>query len=150
MVVRPIEILPSLYEEDETAWLEAMADLIAAQRYEELDYPHLQEYLTDMAIRDRREVKSRLVTLIAHRLKWIHQPDKRSASWRGTILEQRRELRDLLGRGVLRNHAEAVLGKAYQDAVEQAAAETELPPETFPAVCPWTLELLLSPDVLAE
>ena len=62
----------------------------------EMDYQNLSEYLADMARRDRREVFSRLVVLLSHLLKWEHQPEKRSGSWRGTILEQRRELRQLL------------------------------------------------------
>ena len=70
--------------------------------------------------------------LLTHLLKWEYQPEKRSGSWRGTILSQRRELRLLLESGVLRNHAIASLAEAYQEAREQAAAETELPPETFP------------------
>ena len=88
--------------------------------------------------------------LIAHLLKWVHQPRKRSRSWRGTFVVQRRELEGALGRGVLRSHAEDVLAQAYADAVEQAAAETGLPAETFPAECPYTLEQLLSPDVLGK
>jgi hypothetical protein len=139
--------LPELYELDETAWLEASADLIGQGRWDELDYPHLQEYLADMARRDRREVESRLATLLTHLLKWSHQPEQRSRSWRGTIIEQRQELSRLMERGVLRNHAESVLADAYAEAVERAAAETGLPAESFGATCPHTLEQLLSPDL---
>ena len=116
--------LPDLYEEDETAWLEAVADLIQQGRYSEIDYPHLAEYLSDMAMRDRREVKSRVAALIAHVLKWTYQPDHRSRSWRATVIEQRQELNGLVGRGVLRNHAETVLAESYTQAVERAAAVT--------------------------
>ena len=82
-----------MYEFDETAWLEATADLIRNGRVAEVELHTLAEYLTDMAKRDRREVFSRLVILLSHLLKWEYQPDNRSGSWRGTILEQRRELR---------------------------------------------------------
>src|SRR5438105_12801289 len=88
--------LSLLYERDETAWLEAMSALAASGQYVELDFPHLSEYLADMAKRDRREVISRLVVLLCHLLKWEHQPERRSGSWRGTIRAQRRELRQLL------------------------------------------------------
>jgi hypothetical protein len=142
--------LSALYERDETAWLEAMAELIRLGRLDEVDYPNLAEYLADMARRDRREVESRLTVLTTHALKWVHQPDHRSGSWRGTIIEQRQELEGLVSRGVLRNHAEAVLAEAYRKAVERAAAETGLPAETFPAACPYTLDQLLSADLLAE
>jgi hypothetical protein len=93
--------------------------------------------------RDRREVSSRLVVLLTHLLKWEHQPDHRSGSWQGTILEQRRELRKLLESGTLSNHAVSVLAEAYADARKQAAAETMLPRGTFPAECRWDLESLL-------
>jgi hypothetical protein len=142
--------LGALYEQDETAWLEAMVELIRLGRLDEVDYPNLAEYLADMARRDRREVESRLTVLIAHVLKWVQQPERRSGNWRGTLIEQRQELEGLVSRGVLRNHAEAVLAGVYRKAVERAAAETGLPAETFPAPCPWALDQLLSADLLAE
>ena len=150
MIQQAVTELSHLYDADETAWLEAMADLIQQGRWDDLDYAHLKEYLSDMARRDRREVKSRLTTLVAHVLKWVHQPDQRSKSWRGTIIEQRQELLDLVARGVLRNHAEAILTDAYAAGVERAAAETGLAAESFPEECPYTVEQLLSPDFPSE
>jgi hypothetical protein len=135
--------LAELYDVDETAWLEAMAVLAAEGRFAEMDHSHLSEYLTDMARRDRREVFSRLVTLLTHLLKWECQPERRSGSWRGTIREQRRELRQLLESGTLWNHAESVLADAYAEARRQAADETELPLATFPAESAIDLETLL-------
>ncbi len=143
--------LSVLYERDETAWLEAMSALAACQRYAEMDFLHLSEYLTDMARRDRREVFSRLVMLLCHLLKWEHQPDHRSGSWRGTIREQRRELRQLLESGTLPNHAEAVLADAYAEARRQAADETELSLDVFPIEDVRELDELLDElDVGAE
>src|SRR5438094_267910 len=84
--------LTDLYELDETAWLDAMTELLHRGAYTELDYIHLEEYLADMAKRDRREVESRLTVLLAHVLKWVYQPEHRSRSWRATIVEQRQEL----------------------------------------------------------
>lgn len=136
--------LAELYLEDETAWLEAMADLVRRQELARLDLANLAEYLSDMAKRDRREVKSRLVVLLVHLLKWDYQKEKRSRGWRTTVLTQRQELQDLAGRGVLRNHAEAVLQDAYENAVELAAVETDLPRSTFPAACPYTIDQLLA------
>jgi hypothetical protein len=139
--------LSVLYERDETAWLEAMSVLAASGRYAEMDFRHLSEYLADMARRDRREVFSRLVMLLCHLLKWEHQPTRRSGSWRGTIREHRRELRQLLESGTLRNHAEPVLADAYAEARRQAADETELSLDEFPAEDARSLkELLAEPD----
>lgn len=136
--------LPLLYHQDETAWLEVMSRLVAERRFDEFDCEHLSEYLSDMARRDRREVYSRLVVLLTHLLKWEHQPAKRSGSWRGTILTQRRELRLLLESGTLRNHAVEILAEAYQEAREQAAAETELPLETVSVECGQSVDELIS------
>jgi hypothetical protein len=144
MAVRTVEWLPALYEGDETAWLEAMADLAGDGRAEELDLPHLAEYLSDMARRDRREVESRLVVLLSHLLKWIHEPTHRSRSRRATVVKLRQELNRLAGRGVLRNHAEAILAEVYLEAAERTAAETGLAPQSFPAGCPYTLDQLLT------
>lgn len=142
-VTAPLSVL---YERDETAWLEIMSNLAAEGRYAEMDHPNLSEYLADMAKRDRREVSSRLIILLTHLLKWEHQPDHRSGSWQGTILEQRRELRQLLSSGTLYNHATSVFADAYADARKQVAAETTLPRGTFPAECGWDLESLLADE----
>ena len=142
--------MAALYAADETAWLEATAELVRRGRLDQIDTTTLAEYLADMARRDRREVESRLIVLLAHVLKWLHQPEGRSRGWRATVVEQRQELEGLVGRGVLRNHAEAVLADAYRKAVERVAAETGLASETFPAMCPYTLDELLSADLLAQ
>src|SRR5688500_5260367 len=113
MVRRTATALTDLYLRDETAWLEAMADLISRRQVDELDLDHLQEYLADMAKRDRREVKSRLTVLAAHVLKWLHQKKNRTRGWRQTIVSQRQELEDLLVSKTLRNHSEAILAEAY-------------------------------------
>jgi hypothetical protein len=146
MATAQTESLGVLYEQDETAWLEAMAELLAQRRYAELDHLHLSEYLADMANRDRREVLSRLVVLLTHLLKWEHQPEQRSGSWRGTIRSQRRELRQLLESGTLRQHALTVLADAFTEARKQAADETELPLSTFPERCGSALDELLEDE----
>ena len=84
------------------------------------------------------------MVLLSHLLKWEYQPDRRSGSWRGTILEQQRELRQLLESGTLRNHATAVFADAYADARKQAAAETGLLESAFPEECGWDLDSALA------
>ena len=140
MVQRASVTTAALYESDETAWLETTAELIRQGQLDAVDLSILAEYLTDMAKRDRREVYSRLVVLLSHLLKWDYQIDHRSRSWQGTILEQQRELRQLLESGTLRNHAQAVLASAYADARKQAAAETGMVRGAFPEECPWDLD----------
>jgi hypothetical protein len=150
MIQRATEGLSELYETDETAWLEAMAELIEQGHLGDLDYAHLAEHLGDMARRDRREVESRLATLLMHLLKWEYQPDHRSRSWRATIVQQQYELGRHAARGVLRNHAQAVLADAYAEAVKRTAIETGLAVSALPQECPYTLEQVLSAELPGE
>jgi hypothetical protein len=144
MVQRTQAATPALYEVDETGWLEKTAQLLRLARINEVELDILAEYLTDMAKRDRREVFSRLAVLLCHLLKWEYQPDRRSGSWQGAILEQQRELRQLLESSTLRNHAMAVFAEAYVDARKQAAAETGLARAAFPDKSPWNLDNALA------
>jgi hypothetical protein len=138
--------LSRLYEADETAWLEQMAQLIEERQFDKLDYKNLTEFLQSMAKRDRREVLHRLTTLLMHLLKWDFQTENRSRSWEQTIRTQRHALQDLLTSKTLRNHAQEILAKAYERAAPFAAAETDLPEETFPASCPYTLDEILGAE----
>jgi hypothetical protein len=137
------ESLRALYERDETAWLEAVAGLVAARQFGEIDADLLSEYLADMARRDKREVLSRLTVLLAHLLKWDRQPDRRSGGWQATIDHQRAELADLLESGTLRRYAEEVLPRAYERGRHQAALEAGLAADAFPADCPFSLDQVL-------
>ena len=140
--------LAALYLEDEVAWLDIMARMIRERDIAGLDLENLAECLTDMSNRERREVKSRLVVLLAHLLKWNHQLEKRTRSWRMTALVQRQELADIAGQGVLRIHADAVLAEAYTNAIQRAVLETRLPASEFPDRCPYTVDQLLSMNLI--
>jgi len=141
-----VQDLAALYEPDETAWLEEMSRRIRTGHRETLDYGNLADYLDDMAKRDRREIQSRLTTLLAHLLKWQFQPAERSRSWKLTVIEQRSELDSAMTK-TLRLHAEDVLPKAYRTAVRLAATETGLDEQAFPAECPFTLDQALTEEL---
>jgi hypothetical protein len=138
--------LSRLYFVDETAWLESCARLIQARRYRDLDYEHLLEYLVDTAERERREVRSRLLQLVLHLMKWQFQPKHRTRSWKNSILDQRDELEDVLSSKSLRNHAHASLADVYAKAIKRAIRETNLDHSIFPEVCPYSLEFLLGEE----
>ncbi len=136
--------LADLFLEDETAWLDAMAELLRLGSYSTLDHEHLQEYLEDMARRDRKEISSRITILILHILKWQYQPEKRSRSWQSTILEQQRELRFDARSGVLRRHALECVETEYPFALADAVVETGLSPSAFPISCQFSFDDLLA------
>jgi hypothetical protein len=139
--------LSSLYESDETAWLEAMSRLVAERRFDELDCQNLSEYLADMARRDRREVLRCLTALILHLLKWDHQPGRRSRSWRLSILKQRQNLEDIFESATLKNYGGEVFAEAYRRAVKLAALEIGRDHSAFPAEPARSFEDVLGGDL---
>ena len=108
---------PSLYEKDYLAWLEATADAIRRENLSAVAWDNLLEEIEDMGRRERKSFKSNLIVLL-HLLKWQFQPQYRSNSWKGTIVEHRRRILESLEESPsLRSSLEEVLARAYQDAV---------------------------------
>jgi hypothetical protein len=138
-----------LYDRDFFEWTVRNAELLRAGRTAEADLEHIAEEIEDMGRRERRELLSRLSVLISHLLKWQAQPERRSRSWSGTIRLQRDEFAGLLAEmPSLRRFLASDLKNAYEHAAIMASAETGLPPEAFPAACPFTLEALLDPNFI--
>jgi len=137
------QALRDLYEQDETAWLDRIVELIRDTRYEELDFVNLREYLANMAVRNRREVTSRLTSFLADWLRWEHQPEHRSSEWAAALVAQREDLAALVSTGVLRSHAEAILDDAFENAVRQVAGETGDSIDTYPQKRPFSIDDLL-------
>ena len=147
--------LSTLYQTDYSAWAQRHAELLRAGRYAELDLEHLLKELSDMSRSERRELESRLLVLLAHLLKWEYQYKSLSErwrefdgrSWRVTIVEQRKQLSVLLRQSPgLKSVLPEAIATAYPDAVDLASKETRLPPETFPAQCPYRAAPLLDDD----
>lgn len=61
--------LRQLYEQDDSAWAEANADLLRAGQFGQLDIEHLLEELSDMGKSEQRAPESRLCVLLARLLK---------------------------------------------------------------------------------
>ncbi len=55
----------------------------------------IEELIDALSRADRRALKSHLIRLMSHIIKWKTQPAKRSLSWRGTIQNARREIADI-------------------------------------------------------
>ena len=142
----------TLYEADFYAWTQEQAKLLRAQQWELVDIENLIEEIETLGRQERRELRNRLTVLLGHLLKWQFQPEKRSNSWLAPIREQRREVETLLQenpslKSYLADLAEA-LQLGYQAGVDLAFRETELPYETFPEICPYALEQILSSEFL--
>ena len=136
-----------IYHQDFHAWAMRNAELIRQGRLVEIDAEHVAEELESMGKSQQRALGSRLTVLLAHLLKWRHQPGGRGSSWCNTIAFQRIELEELLEENPsLRPTLPTVVPGAYRKARLWAANETQLDLGSFPTVCPFGLEAILDED----
>jgi hypothetical protein len=113
-----------LYERDEHEWIAAQVSALADGEFNRLDRANLVEYLTEMTVRDRRELQSRLVVLLHHLLRVQVQPERLTRSWVTTILEQQSEIRSIIDSiPSLGRQPEVLAAAAYSDA---AAGRTRI------------------------
>jgi len=133
------------YDEDFYAWTVEQARLLRSGELSAIDAANIAEEIESMGRSDRRELRSRLVILMMHLLKWRHQPGARSRSWAATIDEQRLQIEDVLAESPsLRPMVPAMSSAAYPTSRARAIAETGLAEEAFPEACPFTPDEVLS------
>ena len=141
----------SLYEVDYLKWIETTVEKLRVRDYSNIDWENLIEEIEDIGRSERRSLENNLIVVLTHLLKWQHQPEFRSGSWKGSIAEHRRRIRKALKKSPsLKPYLEQVFAECYLDAVEQASAETELPVERFPQECPYTSGEVLDSNFLPE
>ena len=139
------------YEEDFYAWTVEQSRLLRAGELSAIDAANIAEEIESIGRSDRRELKSRLVVLVTHLLKWQHQPAGRSRSWSATIDEQRLQIEGLLAESPsLRPNTASMLAETYAIARARAIAETGLADEVFSEACPFTADQVLSRVFLPE
>jgi len=139
------------YEVDFYAWANEQAALLRAGRLGAADIDNIAEELESMGKTEKRELISRLTVLLTHLLKWQFQPERRGASWRGTIIVQRHALgRHLRDNPSLKAKLDDAIEDAYSDATPTAMSETNLPESTFPATCPWPWTQIMDKEFWPE
>ncbi|HEV7997283.1 MAG TPA: DUF29 domain-containing protein [Stellaceae bacterium] len=132
------------YEDDFVAWLEDQARHARRGELDALDLENIAEELEGMARSDRREIRNRLTVLLIHLLKCLVRPGKRSASWLGTIAEQRDGIAVLLEDSPsLRAFPAEILDRCYPSARRKAAYQMRLSEQAFPEQCPFAIEEVL-------
>jgi Domain of unknown function DUF29 len=128
------------YEADFVAWLEDQAQRARRGEIDALDLENIAEELEGMARSDRREIRNRLTVLLIHLLKCWLRPEKRSASWLGTITEQRDQVAVLIEDSPsLRTYPAQILDRCYPAARRKAALQMRLTESAFPASCPFSI-----------
>ena len=86
----------ALYERDYYLWLSQTVNLLKKKDFTQLDLENLIEEIESLGKSEKRAIRSNLVVLILHLLKWRYQPEKQSRSWKSSIREHRRRIEDLV------------------------------------------------------
>ena len=140
-------MIATLYDHDFFAWANEQAHLLRAGKLADADIDHIADEIECLANAEKRELVNRLATLLLHLLKWQFQPERRGASSEATITVQRDDLTDHLSDNPsLRAKLPEAVASAYRKASILAHGETNLPRQTFPAHCPWTVEQITAAD----
>ena len=149
--ISPLAQPQGLYEQDFYAWVVEQVAALRSGQTQRLDIENLAEVIEDMGRSLRRAAKSALTIILIHLLKYRYQAERRTNSWRATIREPRRRVRDELADSPsLRPYIRQILDAFYLDAREAASDESGLPIATFPTACPFTLEQTLDRNFLQE
>lgn len=120
--------------EDYYGWTQETVEKLRQGRISEVNMADLIEELEDMGKSEKRELRSRLITLIGHLLKWQYQADRRVRSWRATIIEQREGVKEVLeDNPSLKPRLEEFIKQTYPRGVQLAVKETEIDEGIFPA-----------------
>lgn len=108
----------------------AIAERLAEGRFDDAS-DGLGELIEAVARSERRVLRSQLVRLMTHILKWREQPSRRSASWAVTILQAREEIAAIREEvpSLTRDVIEAMWDDCFRSAARQAEAEMNSAPE---------------------
>ncbi|MBD2437494.1 DUF29 domain-containing protein [Nostoc sp. FACHB-110] len=121
-----------LYESDFVAWCERTVAQLKAKDVDNLDFDNLIEEIESLGKSERREMRNRLLVLIAHILKrmYVNSPENFNG-WEVTIVEQRKQLKGLLKDSPsLKPYLTQIFPEVYTDALDIVAVEykqTEFP-----------------------
>lgn len=141
----------NLYDQDYYLWIEDILKKIQKKNWDEMDWDNLWEEIDDMGKSQKQRLTSNLRILLMHLLKWEFQSEKRTNSWKYTIIEHRRRiLEQLESSPSLKNYLNINFAATYQKACKDASLETNLALNTFPDRSPYTIEQVLDEDWFLE
>ena len=137
------------YDKDVILWSQEQAALLRSGQFSQLDIEHLADEIEDVGKSEKRDVASRMAVLLAHRLRWQHQPERRGRSWEDNIEQQRERISRRVNKtsGLKMTLRDVDWQEdVWADATDQVEKETGLALATFGKKCPWTMEQVLATD----
>ncbi|MDO9247750.1 MAG: DUF29 domain-containing protein [Phenylobacterium sp.] len=140
--------MTKLYALDFFAWTQDQADALRRRSVNEIDWENLLEEVESLGRQERSELRSHLVILLTHLLKWRFQPQRRSRSWALTVAEQRGEAQRVLRENPsLKPQIDGLIRDAYETARLRAARETRRPKTAFPETSPFDWDTAMAEPV---
>ena len=131
------------YESDFYLWTQQQADLLRQGQFNRVDFDliNIAEEIESMGRRDKNAMRSYLLNVTMHLLKWQYQPERRGTSWQLSIENGRDQIGwQIKDSPSLRPQCAGLLADIYPSARRNAAAQTGLLFNTFPEQCPFTIE----------
>jgi len=136
----------NLYNQDFYLWIETTAKLLREGNLESVDFENLIEEIEAIGRKEKRDIRSNLILLLMHLLKYRYQPDN---SWCSTIFEHRDRIEGVLEDSPsLQPYLEDIWSECYSKARKKASLETGLPLSNFPESCPFSQGETLDPEYL--
>ncbi len=133
------------YDTDGYGWANSQADLLRARRFGEADWLNIIEEIESVGRSEWRSLESNLAQILIHLLKWHFQPELRSRSWLVSIGTHRLNFEaDLDKNPSLKPKVPDTLLSAYTYARKRAALETGLDIQTFPDICPYDWDEIMT------
>ncbi|MBD2177171.1 DUF29 domain-containing protein [Pseudanabaena sp. FACHB-1998] len=140
-----------LYEQDFCLWIEKALELLREGNLKDLDLENLLEEIEDMSNSQKQALESNLKILLMHLLKYQYQPDKRSNSWRFTIVEHRQRIHKAFKNSPsLKRYFLEEFADVYLEARKLASVETGIAVDAFPVTSPFAASQVLDEDYLPE
>jgi hypothetical protein len=137
-----------LYERDYYTWTQEQARALRDHRIEEVDWTNVAEEIEDLGKREKRALRSQLVRLLGHLLKfayarevmWAHN----SRGWELSIRGARNEALMYLDENPgLPPHAAQIFRSAYESARLEVMRTLRFPDTAIPETAPWTFDEII-------
>ncbi|TRU45640.1 MAG: DUF29 domain-containing protein [Microcystis aeruginosa Ma_QC_Ca_00000000_S207] len=141
--------LKTLYEIDDSLWLEETIELLKAKNFEALDLDNLIEELEDLGNEKKFRVASFLQQIIRHALLlqfWISEREYNQAHWQAEIISFQYQLKRYLTTN-LRQYLEQEFEQIYFESLRYVRQKNDNK-VNFPDTCLYSLEELLDPNWL--
>ena len=139
------------YDRDFYSWSLEQARLVREGRWSAVDRENVAEEIESLGREQFSKLESAIRVVLAHMLKWDHQPARRSRSWAISIREHRLRLGHVLSDNPgLRPRIAEAIARAYQGALLTAMKETGLKESSFAPNCPYTWDDIVSREFSIE